>query len=209
MAEKSKNNHLSYFSKASRTMLNLLILLITAIIGCKSAMTHNIKELHQMYMAASIRHDIEKLSAMTHKDIVWQLGPYTLEGKEAALGPNRYDASIGNIIEYNNVVVLDDTVEFELVERNELLSAIGMERIRHYPRFIFKDGLVFRKESWKKSPDIPEMNRRAKPKRDWISENHPEVIQKFFDSDGNFIFNRENGKLAIKMTREWKKLHKQ
>ncbi len=184
---------------------NLFVFMILVVIGCDSEKTQDIKELHEKYMTASINHDIETLSAMTHEDVVWRLGPYTFKGKEAALGPNRYDTGTGTILKFTNVVISGDTVEFELFEQNEILFAIGMEGVHHYPRFIFKDGLVINKEPWKKSPDVQEMNRLAQPRRDWIRENHPEVVQKFFNLDGNFIFNRENGELAIQMTREWQK----
>ena len=164
----------------------------------------NIKELHQKYMTASIDQDIETLIEMTHEEIVWQLGPYTLKGKEAALGPNKYDVGTGAVLEYGNVVIRGDTVEFELVERNQILAVIGMESIRLYPRFVFKNGLVYRKESWKTSPDIQEMNRLARPLRDWKKEVHPEIVNAIFDTDGNFIFNRENGELNVQMALEWK-----
>lgn len=42
-------------------------------------------------MTVSINHDIETLEELTHDSIVWILGPNIFKGKEAALGPNRYD----------------------------------------------------------------------------------------------------------------------
>jgi hypothetical protein len=39
-----------------------------------------------------------------------------------------------------------NVVEFELVERNEIVRAIGMTEVHSYPRFTFEKGLVVRKE---------------------------------------------------------------
>ena len=118
-------------------------------IACNKVTEPNIKELHKKYMTASVNHDIKTLSLMTHDSIVWRLGPFLLKGKEAALGPNKYDKGTDCILDYSNVKVHGDTVEFELVEKNEILSSMGMEGATHYPRFIFKNGLLYKKKSWK------------------------------------------------------------
>jgi hypothetical protein len=172
-------------------------------VSCNKTSEPNIKKLFETYMTASINHDVKTMATMTHDSIVWKLGPYTLKGKKAALGPNDYDEGTGTILEYTNVNIRGDTVEFELLERNAIITALGMKEIKHYPRFIFKNGLVYKKEAWKVSSDMQELSRRNKPRREWIQENHPEAVQKFFDSEGNFIFNKANGELQIKLTREW------
>jgi Amidohydrolase family len=170
----------------------------------KTHKNESIRALLQKYMSASINHETEIISEMTHEDIVWHLGPFTLKGKEAALGPNEYDTGTRADLEYSNAVFRGDTVEFELIERNEILSATGMERIRLYPRFVFKDGLIYKKETWKVSPDVQEMIRRAQAMRKWMQETHPEIVAELIDSDGNFIFNRKNGELNLQMALEWK-----
>jgi hypothetical protein len=102
-------------------------------------------------------------------------------------------------------VVKGDSVEFELIESNPILKAIGLDSVRHYPRFIFKDGLILRKEPWKVSPDIQERNLLAGPMRKWKKENYPDIVARFFDSKGNFIFNEENGRLQVQLAEEWKR----
>lgn len=155
-------------------------------------------------MEASIRHDLKTLRSMTSEDIVWKLGPYTLVGRDAALGPNAYDAGMETELEYSNVIVNGDVVEFELVERSDEIRAVGMHEVHHYPRFVYEKGLLKRKEPWKLSPDAGEASRRVAPLRRWIRENHPEAIEKLLDSKGNFIFNKDNGALMRDLANEWR-----
>ncbi len=162
------------------------------------------EDLHRQYMNASIRHDLGTLRSMTAEDAVWQLGPRLLEGRDAVLGPNSYDAGMETELEYRNVIARGDTVEFELVERSDELRAVGMDEVRHYPRFIFADGQVVKKEPWKMSPDPREASRLRVPLRQWIRESHPEALDELLDSDGQFVFSVESGALLRELANEWR-----
>ena len=176
------------------------IVFISGLLSCNS---DTVLELHQKYMKASINHDLETLSSMTAEDAVWKLGPYNLTGKKAVLGPNFYDAGLENKLEYKDVNVKGDTVEFKLLEINDIFIAVGMREVRRFPRFIFKAGLLKKKEPWKPSTDMTEVMRRQIPLRKWIRENHPAAIEQFLDSNGDFIFSKENGVLMRKLALEW------
>jgi hypothetical protein len=161
----------------------------------------------ERYSKASASHDLETLESLTGDDIVWQLGPYRLEGKEEALGPNRYDAGVQTTPVYRNVRVDGHVVEFELIESSEIIRAVGMKDLQHFPRFEFEDGLVTRKSGpWREvSPNrsMAEFNRRMVPFRQWIREVHPEAIARLVDTDRNFVFSQENGELMLSLAREW------
>ena len=159
--------------------------------------------LHKRYMQASISHDIETLRSLTAEDATWQLGPRLLEGRDEVLSPNEFDAGIQTSLEYNDVRVEGNVVEFVLFERGEVLRAIGMEVLRHYPRFVFQDGRVKRKEPWKPSPDLAQVDQLMQPLRQWIREEHPEAISVIRDEAGVFVFSREVGELMLELTREW------
>jgi hypothetical protein len=112
-----------------------------------------------------------------------------------------------NRLLFRDVKVHGNVVEYELVESNETIRAIGMTEVRHYPRFTFKDGLVVRKEpSEREAPaeySMTEFNRRMAPLREWIRGAHPEAISQLLDTDGAFVFSQENGALMLRLTREW------
>ncbi len=172
--------------------------------GAKSAPTTDLKELHRRYMEASIHHDLRTLRALTAKDAVWTLGGQTLVGKEQVLGPNEFDIGMQTELEYSNVVVKGNTVEFELTERNCLTRAVGVREMHHYPRFVFENGLVKRKESWKDSPNLRELApRQMELLMKWLREKHPDDLAKLSDSHRKGIYSQETGALTCKLANEW------
>jgi hypothetical protein len=173
--------------------------------GCASR--PDVAKQFERYAKASKEHDLATLEALTAEDIVWQLGPYKLEGKKEVLGPNAYDAGVENQLTYRNPRIEGNVVEFELIETNEIIQAVGMTEVRHYGRFEFENGQLKRKlGAWKAPPpeySMAELNRRKVPLRRWIRETHPEAMQELLDSEGNFVFTRDNGALMLSLTREW------
>lgn len=155
-------------------------------------------------MEASISHDIETLRELTAENAVWKLGPFVFEGREEVLKPNAWDAGTDAILEYRNVRVKADTVEFELLEHNEILRAVGLEVVHHYTRFVFENGKMILKEPWQpRRPAIGEFNKLMEPLRSWIREAHPEALEVLFDEEGVFEFSREGGTLMVELAREW------
>jgi len=184
------------------------VLLATALLtfaGCESR--PDVAQQFERYAKASTEHDLATLEALTADDIVWQLGPYRLEGKEAVLGPNAYDAGIENELVYRNARIEGNVVEFELIETNEVIRAVGMTEVRSYPRLEFENGQLKRKVgSWRDSPveySMVELNRRKAPLRRWIRDTHPKAIQRLVDAEGNFVFSQDNGALMLRLTRDW------
>jgi len=192
----------------THTVLSFSIGVGALVLGLSCAGTSpDVEQQFKRYAEASASHDLETLEALTANNIVWQLGPYRLEGKEAALGPNEYDRGTGTTLEFRNITIDGNVVEFELIERSGVISAVGMTELRHYTRFTFENGLVVRKEPGAKEPpaeySMAEFTRRMSPLRRWIRETHPEAIPKLLDADGTFVFSRDSGALMLLLTREW------
>jgi steroid delta-isomerase-like uncharacterized protein len=164
------------------------------------------RELLQKYMEASNNHDLETLASMTAEDAVWHLGPYKFDGKEEVLQPHTLDEGTNARLEYSNVVVKGNSVEFKLMERSDVSDSLGISALIHYPRFTFKDGLVIRKEAWKKDKKRSEHDKRIyEAYRKWIREEKPEERAKFIDPDGRLIFSRESGLIMARLAKEWRK----
>ena len=160
--------------------------------------------LFERYMAAANAHDLDALAAMTHEDIVWQLGPYRLVGKQAALAPHGTDLAMHSRFEVRDVRIRGDTVEHVLIERNDATRAYGPDSVVQYSRKVFRDGLMWRKEPWRPSPDMAEFNRRGAPFRAWIREAHPEAFRVLRpDSSSDAPFGVERGRLVSRLLSEW------
>jgi hypothetical protein len=104
-------------------------------------MAEDLKAFVIRYLEASNRHDLATLRLMTGKDATWQLGPDLLVGRDAVVGPNAWDAGLNTRLQWSNIVVKGNVVEFELIEHNDLLDALGLD-LRHVPRFVIEGGLV-------------------------------------------------------------------
>ena len=185
----------------------LLLVVVALFVWSCASTSPDVAQQFERYSEASASHDLETLAALTADDVVWQLGPYRLDGKKAALGPNAYDRGTGTSLIFRDISVEGNVVECELIERSEIIQALGMEELRHYPRYTFENGLVVRKEPSTNQPpaeySMVEFNRRMAPLRKWIRENHVEAISKLLDSEGAFTFSERNGALMLRLTREW------
>lgn len=194
----------------SRLSLMIILLSVPILIVCSKPRQRNVQDLVHEYVEASDAHDLDKLASMTADSAVWILGNIQLKGKEEVLGPNRLDAGANTRLEMSNLVVRGDTAKFELAEVNDILTALGINSIVHYPRLVFKDGLVVRKDQWKPNTMMPE---EASPNlgrfQQWIQDNKPDAIDRLFDQDGNFIFSRENGELMASLAREYSEREKE
>jgi ketosteroid isomerase-like protein len=155
------------------------------------------------YLAASNAHDLATLRSLTHSDIIWRLGPFVFEGKEEALRPHGTDLGLSGSFESSDVVVRGDTVEVVLIERNDATRAYGPDSLVHYARYVFRDGLMWRKEAYRLSESIPDFRRRGEPFRAWVSGVYPDRARRLFDDEGADLFGVERSRLLSQLLTEW------
>jgi len=172
------------------------------VISC-SRPSSDVRVLFDRYMAASKAHDLTTLAAMTDDDVIWQLGPYRLVGKEAALGPHYTDLALHTTLAYRDVTIRGDTVEDVLIEHNDVTRAYGPDSLVHYPRYVFRYGLMWRKEEWKPSPDMADLLRRGAAFRAWLRRVHPDTYQKLAPDSTHGPFGQARGHLLAAALQEW------
>jgi hypothetical protein len=161
-------------------------------------------QLLRRYNQAANRYDIPVLRSMLADDIVWVLGRDTLIGKDAALAPHEFDAGARARLTIKSSVVKGDTAEFVLEELNEYMDTLRMPPVTHYVRFVFRDGLLVRKE-----PVRPDLVPHAVDSIDqrwiqWIQTAHPEAWAQIMKPNGHINFSRQTGELLIRLAHEWK-----
>ena len=160
-------------------------------------------ELFERYTAASKAHDLVTLEAMTHEDIVWRLGPWTWKGKDEALRPHEVDHNLNARLDFSEVIVRGDTVEFKLTERNDATRAYGPDSVVHYGRFVFEDGKVKLKEATRPAINLRELLERGEPYRQWVRDVHPEALKVILDSTGQVRWGGESSRIQAKLLQEW------
>ena len=162
----------------------------------------DIRAQYLRYLEASNAHDLDTLASMTADDIVWHLGPYELRGKPEALLPHESDAVMNTTLEVRDLRVEGQVVECEVIERNDMLQAAGIESWRHYARFVFDEtGRITLKEPWRTSLDDAEAEKRMQPFREWVRTNHPQSVPNFDDITD--CFGIEPAKRSRQLMQDW------
>jgi hypothetical protein len=154
-------------------------------------------------MDALSKHEFQALDAMMAEDVVWSLGPTTLNGKADVLAALRFDAGLGTEFRSSDVAVQESTVTFELRTSSEVTKALGIQDVRYYPRMTFEDGLVTRVEDAKPPAGAGEVLRKMEPFLAWAAEHRPEALDSLQDPRGRMIFSREAGEIQRRLVREW------
>ncbi len=182
--------------------ISFLLLLATAVAGGT-----DLKVVLERYLKASDRHDLKTLRAMTAEDAVWKLGPDLLAGRDAVLAPNACDAGANTRLKWSNVVVHGNSVEFELVERNDIIRALGIPELRHFVRFTFEGELVKRKEESQPAVGIEALQAKGALFLTWLRQSHPKALRRIMTPEGRFIYSRENCRMEAKLAAEWARHH--
>jgi hypothetical protein len=181
--------------------LVIAIQLTLAVLSCGGGT--GTEDVAEKYLEAWKKHDIETLSEMIAPDVVLDLGRGTLVGRKHIIAPVEFSAGANTRLEFNELVVRGDTVEFEMVEKNEIVTACGFEEIRHYPRLIFENGLLRRQETVKEIPNFRRYAEQWSILRSWIRRNRPDIIDKVTTPNGGYRISREAGELMALMAKTW------
>lgn len=176
-----------------------VLILATACSGPRK----EIAERFDRYMAASNAHDLAALASMTHDDIVWRFGPFEFRGKEEALRPNGSDLGLNTTLEVMEAVVRGDTVDAVVIERNDATRAYGPDSLVHYARYVFRDGLVWRKSAYRPSQTMSDFQLRGEPFRQWARETYPERSRFLFGNPEEGVFGVEPGRELSRLLGEW------
>ncbi len=199
-AIKSLGREVRIMSKPATSLRTAATLLFMFLATAAAA---DLKMLLEKYLNASNRHDLETLREMTAQDAVWKIGPELLVGREAVLTPNECDAGANTRLKWSNIVVRGNTVEFELVERNDILRALRIPEVRHFVRFTFENGLVKRKEESKPAIGTEALSATQARFLTWLRQTHPEALARLLTPEGKFIYSRDNCRFEATLAAEW------
>jgi hypothetical protein len=181
----------------------ILPVLLASGCGASEPPPPTLEETLQAYLAAANRHDLDAVGAVIADDATWVLFNDTLVGKAEVMSPLRFDEGANTVLELSNVVVRGDTVDFDLLERNDVLEALGIAELHHSPRFIFRDGLIHRKMARRPPAEAAAFGDSLGAFVKWLTENDPEAVE-FLWPDGQFNYSREAGQAMPELVMTWR-----
>jgi len=186
------------------------ILLMVVITTCASACTRsnappaqNAQRVFQQYIEAANQHDLNSVSELTAEDAIWYLGTDTLVGREEVLRPLAFDEGARTVLEASNIVVRGDTVDFEVLERNDVLLALEIEELHHFPRMIIHEGLIYSISARRPPLEQAMFVDSVVAFMQWLHAEEPKAFDRLWPG-GKFNFARETGEEMPRLIEQWK-----
>ncbi|MBT8378650.1 MAG: nuclear transport factor 2 family protein [Ignavibacteria bacterium] len=179
-----------------------VFIIIVFLLGCANPPSDPEKVLDS-YIKAANEHNIEKVKDMYADSIVWYFGPLTFKGKEEAIAPLEFDKGANTKLIHTNIYVNGDTVDFHLLETNNVISALGVPELHHFPRFVVKNGLIHLITSTKPPTEFKAYADSVAAFANWLQSNSPDMYNKIWP-DGNFNFSEETGKIMPAEVLKWR-----
>jgi hypothetical protein len=186
--------------------LRLLLIVLTAASGfsCCRRQAPSLQLLVEQYIEAANRHDIAAVRAMTSENATWHLGPYTLQGRDQMMRPLAFDEGANTVLQASHIVVSGRTVDFDLVERNDVLKAYGIPELHQFPRMTFRDGLIYRIEVRRPPLEQKALAENASSFRQWLKARKPSLYRQFFP-EGQLNYSRTTGEQMPLAIEQWKR----
>ncbi len=181
-------------------IISSVILLV--LLGCKKQQL-NTEQVLKEYIQSANEHNLEKVYLMYSDNIEWQFGTYTFSGKEEAIAPLRFDKGANTFLTIKNINANGDTLDFELIETNDVIKELGIPKLHHFPRFILKDGLIYRISESRPPLEIRAYVDSVSAFAMWLSDNRPKKFEQFWPN-GKFNFSEETGKEMPLEVAEWR-----
>jgi len=189
-------------ARGSRLCVVLVALSLAA--GCGSSEQRALTAALRSYVDAANRHDLAAIGPMMAEDVSWYLEPDTLRGRQAVLAPHAFDSGANTVLLVDQVEVRGDTVEFDLVEHNDVLDALGIGELHHYPRFVFRDGLIAEIRARRQPLELDAFSDSVASFMQWLGQYDPTAFARLWP-DGRFAYSTEAGTEMPALVLEWRR----
>ena len=192
---------------ADRGTRRLGIALLGALVApsCATRPGTDLATVMREYVAAANRYDDTALARWIAPDAVWYLGGDTLSGREQVLEPHAFDAGAHTRLAARDLVVRGDTVDLELVERNDVLAELGIAELHHFPRFVFRDGSIVRIEARRPPLEAQALADSLRSFATWLRERDPALYDRLWPGARRFAYGRETAGLMVTLVRAWRR----
>ena len=182
----------------------IVLVALSLAVACGSSDQRALTAALRSYVDAANRHDLAALGQMVTEDVAWYLGPDTLRGRQAVLAPHAFDSGANTVLLVDQVEVRGDTVEFDLVEHNDVLDALGIGELHHYPRFVFRDGLIAEIRARRQPLELDAFSDSVASFMQWLGQHDPTAFARLWP-DGRFAYSTEAGTEMPALVLEWRR----
>lgn len=170
----------------------------------------NVVALTKDYFRKANAHDIPAIMRMFGEDARMRMfaedSQFELvgQGLEAIRALHEYDKALQTTLTLQNCAADGLTVTCEIVERNNWLDAAGLDEIINPAVFTFNEAGLIRSISATLSPeDGAAMGGILAEFIPWLNAERAAASAPLFGPEGQFIYSEANGRLVVKLLKEW------
>ncbi len=193
----------SIFRISSRCTHVQLLVASLLLLSCGSE-KRDIGSLLDDYIQHANAHDIPAVKRVLAYDVVWHLGSDTLRGVEEVLSPIRFDVGARTRLAYSNVHVSGDTIDFDLTETNQVLTALGIPQLHQFIRLVCRDGLIIYIGARRPPKEMQLFVERVITFSSWLKRTDSAAHAIIWGSSGKFLYNERTGSLMSRLAEKWR-----
>lgn len=156
------------------------------------------------YADAWNRGDTGPLARLLAEDATWRIGAVEIAGRERILASLEYDRALNAEFELANIAVRGDTVDCELARSDDLLAAMGLAQVHHYPRFIVLGGVIHEIVPRREPAEMDELRALYGRFAAWLGENDPQAVSQMKGLEGSGALSAESALTAVEKARAWR-----
>lgn len=185
----------------------LIIMFLTFTLTCQKRLPDNAHLLNQ-YISAANSHNFEILTDLISENAVWHMVYDTLISRDEVLSPLRFDEAINTKLFARNVQVRGDTVDFDLVEKNDVLYWLGFDSLTHFGRFVYSDAKIVL-QTFRFPPDpFNALSDSVVAFYDWLRLSDSLAYREVISEDGKFQYSKKVGEIILEQIPKWRERNK-
>ena len=187
-----------------KKILWIILISLALVLTCQKKSPDNAHLLNQ-YIAAANSHDFEMLEDLISEEAVWHLNRDTLIGRAEVLSPLRFDEAINTKLYALNVHVTGDTVDFDLIEKNDILNGLGFDSLIHFARFVYSEAKINLKTSRFPPDPFQTLSDSVISFYKWLMVSDSLAYHRLINDNGKFRYGYESGKIMLDQIQKWRK----
>jgi hypothetical protein len=172
--------------------------------ACERRAAPSAEDVFAAYIDAANRHDLEAVRDMLAEDATWHLGSDTLVGLDAVMRPLEFDQGANTVLAVTDVSTTGDTIASDIIERNDVLTALGVPVLHHKARMVLKDGLIYRISPREPPLEVAAFADSVITFMQWLRTNQPEAYEQLWPG-GRFNYSRQVGEEMPGLIDEWRR----
>jgi hypothetical protein len=190
--------------KVNVVRIGVVVLILATFIASTAAAQEDLVGLVQALQDAMSRGNLDAAMALYADDAEFEfVGMGSLVGQVQIRGYKEYIAALNTDLQYSDCTAEGNTVTCKLTKNDDMLRKVTAGPVSHSMAFKFEGSLIKKQAVTTPPASAKVLGQTSGAFLGWVKESHPEAMAKLFTSEGQFVYNGENGALVASLVKEW------